>query len=134
MSSIYLAASHRNEFMSDVYIALRQAGHTVYSPHESGFTWPVGALKPMPDAKYLLYKEPRVVEAVNNNLQMLINADIVVGVEPLGIDAAMMLGYACSFKPDNTYLLLQRGSRVLACALCYKLCTTLEKLLDAISG
>jgi len=133
LSSIYLAASHRNEFMSDVYIALRQAGHDVYSPHESGFTWPAGALKPTPDAKYDLYKQSRVVEAINHNLQMLLAAEIVVGVEPLGVDSAIMLGYACSQKPDNTYLLLQRGSPVLAGALCCHFATTLEMLLDAVS-
>jgi hypothetical protein len=133
MPSIYLAASHRNEVMSDVLVALRKANFTVYSPHESGFTWPAGALLPRPEDKFELYRtRPAVTETFGTNLQMLYASHAVVGCEPLGVDAAIMFGMACHAKPDATYLLLSRGDRVLASLASAHLCTTIESLIEKL--
>ena len=132
MPTIYLASSHRNEFMPDVYTALRAEGFDVYSPHVSGFTWPNIGLNPTPDKKQILYRESKVMNAFQHNLSMLQNCNAVIGVEPFGLDAALMLGYACSDKPDETYLLLSRGKPVLASLMFQHVYDSIPKLIQAL--
>ncbi len=99
---IYVASSWRTSRHNEVVEALRQAGHEVYDYRKpngkaSGFTWE--ELDPewqkwTASAYDTALASGKANEAFWRDMSALQGADVVVGVQPFGVSAALEMGWA----------------------------------------
>jgi hypothetical protein len=138
---IFVASSWRNAFQGNVVSFLRRNGYTVYDFKDSGYEFHWSEIDPAwreweaEKVCEVIRENNLVEEAVSCDLTALSNADVVVGVYPFGVSAAMEIGLASGLQKPT--VLVIGGSLEIKpetmLSLCNHICCSLEELKIAIA-
>lgn len=139
MSRIYLAASWRNPYHSDVLAILRNVGHEVYDfknpPYSTGFKWSdIGLELPCTAEAYrtALYSHPRAAQGFNADFAAMRWADTCVMLLPSGRSAHLELGWMAGAGKRTIILTRDNEEPELMALLCDKICISVKEVLEEL--
>ena len=135
---IYVASSWKTLRHAEVVEALRKEGYEVYDYREANKAFAFEHLATNPEswpAQMCIdaLDCPEATEAYRRDLEALITADVVVGVQPFGASAGMELGWAAG-NGRETFLLAADGWPELMSNMLAHRAADLDTLLSMIAG
>lgn len=139
MTRIYLAASWRNPYHSDVLRMLRADGHEVYDfknpPHSTGFKWSdIGLELPCTAEVYrtTLHSHPRAAQGFNADFAAMRWADTCVMLLPSGRSAHLEIGWMAGAGKRTIILTRDNEEPELMALLCDHICINVAEVLELV--